>query len=718
MRKYAFLTILWLCAFTLSAQNKSIDLQGVFTGKYQIDNYLSLAWRPQTTQFTFSKSSSYDTLFIQGANDKTAKMFLTKTQLQELLPDKKIRSVMPYEWIDQNTLYFPNLKALLTIDKNKFQAKVFPLDGKKIIDYDVKNALFITKDDNGYVFVLSEKNGYTPILLSTDTGANIVFGESVHRSEWGINEGQYISPSGKYIAFYRMDENMVEAYPLVHANSSLAKVEMIRYPMAGQKSHRVQVGIFNVEESAAQNKPVYHYIKTEFLDGEFLTNVTFSPSEMFLYITHVNREQNQMKLIEYDLLTGEKERVVISERDDRYVEPQNPPLFLKNDRFIWQTRRDGWNHCYLYDISGDMIKQLTKGNYEIINLIGVDPQEENLYFISNKDDFMGRFTYKLNMKSETLTNLTLENGTHTPLFSSNYQCLLDKFNNTTTPLEINLFDLKKQKKTNLLTAKNPYTGLSLGETKLFTIKNDEHIDLCCRMIYPPNFDEKKKYPVFVYVYGGPHSQLVTNTFMSGGVFLHYMAQQGYIVFTLDNRGTANRGAEFEKCIHRNLGVLEVKDQMTGVNYLKSLPYVDVSKIGVDGWSYGGFMTLSLVTDHPDIFKSASCGGPVVDWKWYEVMYGERYMDTPEENPTGYNNSSIIPKIKNLQCDLLVMHGALDNTVVQQHSLELLRQSIADGVQIEYFVYPTHEHNVRGLERVHLWEKIEKFHNRNLKSITN
>lgn len=708
MKKSILLALLWICGFALFSQNQTIDLQGVFTGKYQTENYYSLAWRPQTTQFTFVKSGGYDTLFVQNAGDKAPKVLLTKTKLQELFPEKRIANVLGHEWIDQNTIYFSRLKALVSIDKNKFQVKTFPIEDRNVICQDVANGLFITKDD-GNVFVLSEKNNFNPILLSLDTGENIVFGEAVHRSEWGIDEGEYISPSGRYIAFYRMDESMVATYPLVHTTTPIATAEMIHYPMAGQKSHEVTVGIFDVIQSAQQNKPVYHYIKTDLSDGEFLTNVTFSPNETFLYITHLNRAQNRAKLIEYDLLTGEKERVVITETDSRYVEPQTRIHFLQNDRFIWQSDRDGWNHCYLYDISGDMIKQLTKGNFDVIELLGVDQKEENLYFLSNKDEYAGRFVYKLNMKTNTLTNLTPDKGTHSPIFSDDFNYVLDLFANTITPCNIDLYDLKKDRKSNLLTAKNPYAGMAMGETKLFTLKNDEGIDLCCRMIYPPNFDEKKKYPVFLYVYGGPHSQLVTNTFMSGGVFLHYMAQQGYIVFTLDNRGTANRGAEFEKCIHRQLGVLEMQDQMTGVNYLKSLPYVDADNIGLDGWSYGGFMVLSLITNHPDVFKAASCGGPVVDWKWYEIMYGERYMDTPDENPDGYKNSSIIPKIKNLQCDLLVMHGALDNTVLWQNSLELLRQSVTDGVQIEYFAYPSHEHNVRGIDRVHLWKKIEKFH---------
>jgi dipeptidyl-peptidase-4 len=202
--------------------------------------------------------------------------------------------------------------------------------------------------------------------------------------------------------------------------------------------------------------------------------------------------------------------------------------------------------------------------------------------------------------------------------------------------------------------------------------------------------------------------------MTAGVFLNYMAQKGYVIFVLDNRGTRNRGRDFEKCIHRNLGVYESEDQMTGVRYLKTLPFIDTTRLGLDGWSYGGFMTLTLITEHPEVFKAASCGGPVVNWEWYEVMYGERYMDTPQENPEGYNRANILHKIEKLKCPLLVMHGAQDHTVVWQHSLELLREAVDSDVQIDYFTFPTHDHNVMGINRVNMWKKIEQFHELHLK----
>ena len=715
MKRFCIIILLFLCSYPLFSQPETIDLHGVFRGKYRMDDYHNLSWRPSTTYFTFVDRKSTDTLFCQNARTQEKTVLLTVSALNDKFPEQKMRSIPAHEWIDQNSLYIPSFDAILHFQDKEFTVETLPIAGKKFIDYNAKHKLFLAKEGQN-ILVMSEKNSYQPILICSDTGRLITFGETVFRSEWGIHEGQYISPSANYIAFYRKDETTEEEYPLVNTSTPIATAEMMKYPMAGRQHHTVTVGIFDVAQSAAQNKSVFHYLKTDIQDGIFLTNVTFSPDEKRIYISHLNRAQNHLKLVEYDVATGAKIRTVLEEKDNRYVEPQTRIYFLKNNRFIWQSDCDGWKHCYLYDFSGNMIKQLTRGDWDVIDLIGVDAKEENLYFITNKDNPTGRFLYQLTMKSGKITNLTPENGTHAPSFSSDYQFFIDRFSNIETPLRITLQATKGKTSTLLINSKNPYQGLDLGKTEIFSLKNKNGDDLYCRMIYPPAFDAAKKYPCLIYVYGGPHSQLVTNNFMSGGVFLQYLAQKGYVIFTLDNRGTANRGVEFEKSIHRQLGVLEVEDQMVGVDYLKSKPFIDASKIGLDGWSYGGFMTLSLITAYPDVFRAASCGGPVVDWKWYEVMYGERYMDTPEENPEGYNRAAIIPKVKDIKSHLLVMHGAQDHTVVLQHSLELLEQAVKDNIQIEYFVYPSHDHNVRGIERVHLWNKIEKFHNIYLKGV--
>jgi dipeptidyl-peptidase-4 len=705
-------TLLLVTAMTvgiMTAQNETIDLNGVFQGKYMFERINGLSWQPGTDNYAYIDDKG-DIMLVNAKNGKES-VFRSGKNLGE----NGFKNLRSFQWVDANTIYSPRTHSTLTYDgKTVSVGKFEDVNWDDVIDQSIKNKVFVIKNDDG-VFVQTALNDYKPILLCPDTGKNIVFGESVHRSEWGINEGQYISPKGNYIAFYRMDESMVEDYPLVNTTTPIATVENIKYPMAGRTSHQVKVGIFDVTKSAQAGKPVYHYINTDLNDGEFLTNVTFSPDEQYLYISHLNREQNHSKLIRYDLQSGNKEKVLIEEMDSRYVEPSDRMIFLKNNNFLWISETDGWRHLYLYDFNGNLIRKVVDGRFDIVDVEGLDAKEEYVYFtMAPTEKPVNQYVCKAALKNGQITRIAATDGTHTPIFNEGKTYFVDYFTSVNTPRVISVLNNQGKTMKELKNCKNPYADCALGTTKIFPILNKEGDSLWCRLITPPNMDTTKKYPCLIYVYGGPHSQLVTNSFMSGGVFLEYMAEQGYVVFTLDNRGTQNRGADFEKCIHRNLGVKEVEDQMCGVDYLKTLPYVDANRIGLDGWSYGGFMTLSLITEHPEAFRAASCGGPVVNWAWYEVMYGERYMDTPQENPDGYEHANIIPKIKNVKCPLLVMHGCQDHTVVWQHTLELMRQAVTDGIEIEYFPYTAHDHNVMGVERVHLWNKLLRFHNQNLK----
>ena len=705
-------TLILVTAMTvgmLTAQNETIDLNGVFQGKYMFERINGLSWQPGTDNYAYINDNG-DIMLV---NAKTGKESVFRSGKN--LGENGFKNLRSFQWVDANTIYSPRTNSTLTYNGKTVAVNKFEnVNWDDVIDQSIKNKVFVIKNNDG-VFVQTVLNDYQPILLCPDTGKNIVFGETVHRSEWGINEGQYISPKGNYIAFYRMDESMVEDYPLVNTTTPIATVENIKYPMAGRTSHQVKVGIFDVAKSAQAGMPMYHYINTDLSDGEFLTNVTFSPDEQYLYITHLNREQNHSKLIRYDLKTGNKVKVLIEEMDSRYVEPCDRMIFLKNNNFLWISETDGWRHLYLYDFNGNLIRKVVDGRFDIVDVEGLDAKEEYVYFtMAPTEKPVNQYVCKAALKDGKITRIAATDGTHTPIFNEAKTYFVDYFTNVTTPRVISVVNNQGKTMKELKNCKNPYADCALGTTKMFPILNKEGDSLWCRLITPPNMDPTKKYPCLIYVYGGPHSQLVTNSFMSGGVFLEFMAEQGYVVFTLDNRGTQNRGADFEKCIHRNLGVKEVEDQMCGVEYLKTLPYVDAERIGLDGWSYGGFMTLSLITEHPEAFKAASCGGPVVNWAWYEVMYGERYMDTPQENPDGYENANIIPKIKNVKCPLLVMHGCQDHTVVWQHTLELMRQAVTDGIEIEYFPYTAHDHNVMGKERVHLWNKLLRFHNQNLK----
>lgn len=709
MKKILVLFLLVISTFALIAQNEIIDLNAYFKGKYLTDKLTGLSWQPGTNNYAYIDNDKN----VRLVNAKTGKESILFSS--SVLSDNKIRDFRYMEWLDANSLYFPKHHATLALKDGKvILDNMKDVDWDNLVDCSIKNKVFVTKDDNG-VFVATPLNGYKPILLCPDTGKHIVFGETVHRSEWGIDEGQYFSPKGNYIAFYRMDESMVEDYPLVNTGTPIATVEYMKYPMAGRTSHQVKVGIFDVTKSAQAGKAVYHYINTDLNDGEFLTNVTFSPDEKYLYISHLNRAQNHSKLIRYDLQTGNKLKVLIEETDARYVEPSDRMIFLNDGRFLWFSETDGWRHLYLYDAEGKLIRKVVDGRFDIINYCGVDAKNQYAYFtIAPTEKPVNQYVCKTSLKDGKVTRLAAFDGVNEPVFSEDMTYFVNHFDNVNTPHDIYLMTNQGENVKTLLISKNPYKDCAMGNTTIFPILNKAGDSLWCRLITPPHMDKNKKYPCLIYVYGGPHSQLVTNSFISGGVFLEYMAQQGYVVFTLDNRGTQNRGAEFEKCIHRNLGIKEVEDQMCGVDYVKSLPYVDADRIGLDGWSYGGFMTLSLVTEHPEAFRAASCGGPVVNWEWYEVMYGERYMDTPQENPDGYAHANIIPKIKNVKCPLLVMHGCQDHTVVWQQSLELMRQAVTDGIEVEYFPYTIYDHNVIGPERVHLWNKLLQFHNQNLK----
>ena len=558
-------------------------------------------------------------------------------------------------------------------------------------------------------------------LVTEGDGYNIVLGESVHRNEFGINGGLFWSPKGSRLAFYRMDQSMVKDYPLVNTKAREAEVKPIKYPMAGMKSHEVTVGVWD----AAAQKLVYLDTRKDTTVHEremYLTNIAWSPDEKFVFIAKVNREQNHMWLEQYDAVSGKLVKVLFEETNPRYVEPCEPMIFTpKGDQFLWFSMRDGYKHLYLYNMDGSLVKQVTKGEYEVEGFIQFDKKGENIFIYANKDNLAGRDAYRVNLKKGTMECMTMtENGlhgTHSIALNEQGTMWVDLWSSVDVPMRADLRDLKhKNVLHTFFTAENPLKDYAMPGVKLGTIKAaDGTTDLYYRLITPPNMKPGEKYPTLVYVYGGPHSQLVTDSWLGGGnLYFLRLAQQGYVVFTVDNRGTDNRGFEFESCTHRHLGEIEMADQMEGVKFLKSLPYVDQDRMGVEGWSFGGFMTITMKLTHPEVFKVGCAGGPVIDWKWYEIMYGERYMDMPQENPEGYEAASLLGKAKNLEGRLLVIQGAEDNTVVPQHSTEFIERCINNYKQVDYFMYPHHEHNVLGRERLHLYKKMFDYYETHLK----
>ena len=544
------------------------------------------------------------------------------------------------------------------------------------------------------------------IQLTTDGSREIVYGRSVHRDEFGIHSGLFWSPDGMRLAFYRMDQSMVTDYPQVNLFTHIAAHEPDKYPMAGQTSHEVTVGVYDV----ATGKTIY--LNAGDPKDRYFTNIAWSPDAKVIYILELNRDQNDCRLVSYDAITGERIAELYRETDEKYVEPQHPIVFLPWDdsKFILQSQRDGYNHLYLFDSEGRELRQLTRGEWIVMDIVGFNTKNKSIIISSNECSPIQCNTWEVNIASGKRTLLDNGEGWHTPNLSGSGRYIADNYQTPTVPRNIEIADVKTHKHTLYYSSPNPWEGYKVPQFSCGTVKAaDGTTDLYWRMVKPADFDETKQYPTIVYVYGGPHAHLVDAHWnYSSRSWETYMAQKGYIVFILDNRGSENRGKAFEQATFRHLGQEEMRDQMCGVEYLKSLPYVDANRIGVHGWSFGGFMTISLMTNYPDVFKVGVSGGPVIDWKWYEVMYGERYMDTPEANPEGYAETSLLPKAKDLKGKLQIITGYNDPTVVPQHCLMFIEECIKAGTQPDFFAYPGEGHNMMGHKSVHLHERITQY----------
>ena len=644
-------------------------------------------------------------------------------------------ATFPYP--DQPIVAVGNKKSFLLIDFRQQQIVwQDSISGQQANDWcaQSKNTAYVEEHQ---LFVLDAQGRKRQ--LTTDGSSDIVYGQSVHRNEWGINEGTFWSPDGQRLAFYRMDQTGVADYPQVDIFPREAVCEPDKYPMAGQCSHTVTIGVYDV----ASDKTVYLETPKGSVSGDsinavvYFTNITWSSDGKTIYLFELNRDQNDCRLVTYDASTGRRLKELYRETSDKYVEPQHPILFLPWDAsmFLLQSQRDGYNHLYLYNIEGKLQRQLTSGSWVVLDVLGFNEKMHSVIISSNEAHPMQRNTYSVSVKNGNRTLLDNGRGVHRALLSHSGQWMYDRYSEPSTPRCITFAptapvttSAKATQKEGdpvgtvcLLNAADPWADYEQPVFRCGTIKAADGVtDLYYRMVLPAELDKEpspltsnlsplKKYPTVVYVYGGPHAHNVEASWhWHSRPWETYMAQRGYVVFILDNRGSENRGRDFEQATFRQLGQVEMQDQMEGIRFLKSLPYVDTDRIGVHGWSFGGFMTISLMLNYPDVFKVGVAGGPVIDWKWYEVMYGERYMDTPQQNPEGYEKTSLVNKAGNLKGRLQIITGYNDKTVVPQHCLSFLDACVKAGTQPDFFAYPGEEHNMRGHASVHLHERITRY----------
>jgi dipeptidyl-peptidase-4 len=704
---------------------QKLTIEETVTGprKYAPTSLVGQQWRKNSKSITYLSTDFTNLLEKSATNGWKETVLATKSEFEAALKEaftgeEFALRTFPFSIKWQTNATFETeiasktnqYKIVYDVTTKKITSKIgYSIEGSQAC-FSANNAVAWLKDNN----IRITSNNKT-IEVTNDENPAIVNGSDyVHRQEFGIDRGMWWNASGTQLAYYRKDETMVSNYPIINWNEREAVNKDLKYPMAGMTSEQVTLVLYDV----ASGKKVT--LQTGEPKDQYLTMVSWEPSGKYIFVGVLNRDQNHLKFNKYDASTGAFVKTLFEEKATTWVEPQHALSFVPNnpDQFIYQTDFNGYNQMYLYTTDGKLLKNLGFKDVVVTNLLGFDGTNTKINYIGTANNGLDRQLYQVDIKSGKTIQLTTISGTHNASVSSDGTMVLDQYSNATTPNEISVLNIKTRlANTTLVKADNPFTGkIDIPRIEMVTLTAADGITpLNGRIIYPANFDATKKYPVMVYVYGGSHAQLVTNKWLSGaGYFDMYMAQQGYVVFTLDNKGSDARGKKFCEVTHRNLGVNEMADQMKGVDFLKSKSFVDVDKIGVFGWSFGGFMTTSLLTSQPDTFKVGVAGGPVIDWKYYEIMYGERYMDTPQDNPEGYAKTSLLDKVKNLKGRLLLIHGAQDPVVVQQHSMNFIESSIKAGKQVDYFLYPNHEHNVSGRDRIHMYAKIADYFDVHLK----
>ena len=646
------------------------------------------------------KSFTLEDLNFGGTNYRN---MIPKTQYYKWWGDELVR-------IDGKEYYLVDKKSgkeTLVRDTEKVN---------EIKQYQKKNERSFVKGNNFYVV----GNQGDTIQLTTDGSREIVYGQSVHRNEFGIDGGTFWSPDGQRVAFYRMDQSKVADYPQVNIKARSAAYEPDKYPMAGEQSHDVTIGIYDLQTGKTiyletpKSNDTKQLPESGKMDNQavYFTNVAWSPDSKTIYVFELNRDQNDCRLVSYDAEKGHRLQELDRETSTKYVEPMHPITFLPWDssKFLFQSQRDGYRHLYLYDLKKGRSTQLTSGKWVVMELMGFNEKAKSVIIASNEISPIQRNLFAIDVKSGRRTLLDNGRGYHSGELSASGQWLRDSYSEPDVPRVIAVTNTQKPSPKTIFTAEDPWKGYNVPEYSCGKLKTaDGQTDLYYRMVKPVDFDPTKKYPTVIYVYGGPHAHNVDARWHYGSrSWETYMAQKGYLLFILDNRGSENRGRDFEQATFRRLGQVETEDQMQGVKFLQSLPYVDTDRIGVHGWSFGGFMTITMMTRHPEVFKVGVAGGPVIDWKWYEPMYGERYMDSPQQNPEGYKQSSLIAQAKNLKGKLQIITGYNDDTVVPQHCLSFIYECNKVGTQPDFYVYPGEGHNMRGHQSVHLHERITQY----------
>jgi len=678
------------------SQNR-LEIDSLFAGAYATKGLDSLQWKSDEATFTYLKGTS---LYFQTYKSTKEKELATLSDLEKIT-GKAFATFPSYRWKDGNRMAIITNRFYADIDM-KSKAVLFNADfdkNAKNISVSPCNNIAYTLDSS---LVVIDSTGYKTTVFVKET--NINYGESPYRNEFGTTKGFFWSQDGQQLLFYKYDDSDLTIEYFKDSTDSI--ISTARYPYAGRSIGKTTVGIYNVPTQSTT------FIDTKKDEGKYYTNPAWNSDGRSIYINILNREQNTILLKEYDAESGEYVRMVMKESATPYIEQSIAPLFLKTKpEFLWVSLKTGHAHIYHYDIEGLLLSPLTTGDWDVTDIIGVDKKEENLYFIGTKEgDVTGRYLYKVNIISLQVKCLSQIAGTHKGHIDFAEGYILDEVSSYDIPHKTMLKDPKGNVLREVQEAKYPFKFVDMPIFEQGTFRADDNkTDLHYHIFKPTDFDPNNLYPVILYVYGGPHIQLVRNKWLGGiGILPYLLAQEDFIVFCVDNRGSYGRGNEFEQITHNKLGQIELEDQLSAIKYLSDFSYIDETKIGVYGWSYGGFMALNLATKAPSKVRAVVAGAPVTSWTNYEIMYTERYMGTPENNPDGYAWADMEAQTDSLKAEVLILHGNLDNTTMPSQHVAYTNAAKKRNKHVTLKTYYGHKHHISGDEKKEFLEDVISF----------
>ena len=724
--KFLFLVVLIAQSSTLTAQKKNITLEDIWSkGTFRSQSVQNINWMKDGAFYSASENgkiikhqvtdgASVETLFDQaiGVENLGKKLdmedYSMSSDEQKILISAEGEPIYRRSSREENYVYDLKTKKITQLSKGgKQMFATFSPDGSKVAFVRLNNLYMVD------LATMTEKQ------ITTDGKWNHIINGAcdwVYEEEFSFAKAFQWSPDSKKIAFYTFDETKVPEYNMQTWGKLYPTDYKYKYPKAGEPNSIVTISIFNLTDAKTTKVDIGK--ETD----QYIPRIRWTNDANVLSLNRLNRLQNKMEILHAEASTG-KTDVILTEESKTYVDVENFAddvyYLADNKSFIMSSEKDGFKHLYQYDITGKLIRQITTGNWEVADFYGIDEKSKTLYFTSMELSNIERQLFSISLDGKLKKQLTNEKGMNSANFSKDFKYYILQNSTASTPLKVSLHkaptgQLVKVLEDNAALTKK-MSEYNIAPKEFMTIKTSENIELNAWMIKPTDFDPKKKYPVFMFLYGGPGSQQVLNQFDgSNFMWFQHLAQKGYIVACVDNRGTGGKGADFKKCTYLNLGKLEVKDQIEAAKYWGSLPYVDKSRIGIFGWSYGGYMSSNCLFQGADYFKAAIAVAPVTNWRFYDTIYTERFQRTPQENPNGYDENSPVTHASKLKGNFLLVHGTGDDNVHFQNSISLEDALIKANKQFQSFYYPNRNHGIYGgVTRLHLYTMMTNFLEKNL-----